>query len=216
MDESTAIYFRFPPYPTAEFDYVSYVVATSSTSYTDPANLTLLEIVAFMCWRSFVRMGIKFRNFKENPPTTVTARYTSVLNLNTDSQSRKRPQDEGGRVQPKRNKQQPAPQDDDTPIEFDGWHVNALVTLEYLPAATTASASQTRVRAPSRDSGFHEPLHASGNGPRKLRHFLPPLTAAAPTATFCVTQILTPAVAVLSPVTPTPSLTRFAAKIPSP
>lgn len=129
-------------------------------------------------------MGIKSQNFKENSSTTVTARYTSVLNLNTDSQFRKRPRDESGQFQPKRNKQQPALQDDDAPIESDGWHVNALVTLEYLPATNT-STSQTRVHSPSRDSGFPEPLHASSDSPRKHCRLLLPLTAAVLTATFC-------------------------------
>ncbi|KAL0631446.1 hypothetical protein Q9L58_009691 [Maublancomyces gigas] len=95
MDESTTINFLSPPDPTAEPDHVPYIIATSSTCYTD-------------------------LNFKENSSTTVTALYTSVLNLNTDSQFRKRPQDESGQFQRKRNKQQPALQDDDTPIEFDG------------------------------------------------------------------------------------------------
>lgn len=214
MDESTAIYFRFPPDPTAEYDLVSYAVAApDSSSFSDPAKFTLREIVAFMCWRSFVRMGIKFRDFKENSSTTVAARYSSMLDIDSSSQSRKRHHDSAGWGQPKRNKQKPTLEAANTPVEFGGWYVDQLVTLQYLPVAPTVS--KTHARVPSRDSGFHEPPPTFGIGsPHKLRHYLPPLTAAVPTTTFCITQILTPTVAVLSPLTPSHSSTNFIVKFP--
>lgn len=209
MDESTAIYFRFPVDATLELDDVLYVVATSSPSSLNPNNITLRELVAFMCYRSLVRVGQSLRDFTDTASAPVSPGCTATIgNSDAGSTPHKRPAPEEDQLmQPKRTKTEQSHQghqEAEELVESYGWMVDQLVTLT-LPHATVRT---------SRNPGFDESMHPSDDGPRNLRGYLPPLKATAPTATFCVTKIVTPNVAILSLVSPSPSSARFIAKIP--
>ncbi|KAL0630672.1 hypothetical protein Q9L58_010477 [Maublancomyces gigas] len=202
MDEGTAIYFTFPLDSTIDSDSVSYAVATSGP-FSDPAmavnplKLTLRELVAFMCFRSLVRVGIQPRDFTEGSTTAVDAGDAPVF---SDSQSQKRPPppDTSRRVQPKRVRHQPQTNVSNA-VTFTGWRVNQLVTLK----------STSNLRAHSRDSGFHEIED------RKRRDYHSPFTTAGETAIiYRVQEIFTFAVAVLSPHGSSSLSTNVVAKIP--
>lgn len=192
MDETTAIYFCFAADATLEFHRVSYVVATFGHSSLNTHNFTLRELVAFMCWRSLDRVGTPFRDFKDGSSTTVDSGYTSVLDLDAETRAPKRPPSEIQRA-PKRKKSESFTQEPDASAV--GWRVGELVTL---------NASE-----PSRDSSYQGCLDTSSDN-LPQRPFCRPLTS----AKFRVTQVLTPAVAVLSPEISHPSSASVIAKIP--
>lgn len=63
MDEATAIYFRFPPDPAADDHFNEYLVASLVDIPTVPSDLSMREIIAFMCWRALLGKGLYMRDF---------------------------------------------------------------------------------------------------------------------------------------------------------
>lgn len=207
MDDSTAVYFRFPEDPLSQHEDIGYLVVGPSNEgcYSD---LTMREMVAFVGWRSLALKGIRFRSFGEDGTSAADTdeapagadTYCSVLDLDPESKPAKRTAtDEGERTQPKRNKSNGGQQPGDEQIIFDGWVTGASVTLQR--DEPVEQTKPTHKREPSHDSAYFETNEpASARKPRPLD---PPLLWASPhtkatTQTFIVSRVITRNVALLT------------------
>lgn len=159
---------------------------------------TLRELVAFVCWRSLERSQTTLRKFNDSSSTTVRSGYTDIVRRDV-GQSGKRAASLTARRQSKRTRPQPSTEGSVVSAAAGvGWSFGELVALDM----------QHPERAPSRDSGYYESVLPISTDVGNQRPFL-----SLKSEEFLVTQVLSPAVAVLSPVEPASSIS-IVAKIP--
>lgn len=202
MDETTAIYFHFPAGGNEDFELHEYLVATIDDPPTVPTDLSLRELVAFMCWRSLLGKGVKFRDFTNC--STKDNRASDRASQLPPPAPTKRPNDEHGPGQPKRTRRDPGPSGTTGRQQtmFSGWILNSSVTMDMLPQFPCGYECQLgRKRAPSLDSGFGEPSSSPSHCCRRPRTFHPSAASTEGdkyTAVFRIERIITDTVAMLS------------------
>lgn len=198
MDHLCDVYFTFPSANhTALFDAVEFIITPSAQDRpsSDNSSLTLREIIVLVCCRALDAKGIKFRDFGD-APMPVVDEYTHVLDHPPPTNKGPNSENPVRRVQPKRggvgaNTSQAGPSDTEAAPDFRRWELNSVVTLQIPDLCRIPASTVNRARAISMDSESLTPQP-------EYRVPNPPLTPETPHMTFCVAQLITPTVAVLS------------------
>lgn len=138
MDEATAIYFRFPPDPAADDHFHEYLVASLVDIPTVPSDLSMREIIAFMCWRALLGKGAYIRDFGNPTGEGIGERIgESDSGGGTTSQpppSTKRPHESSGvRTQPKRSRLDNSSGSANQVTMFNRWTLNSVVNMKIIP-----------------------------------------------------------------------------------
>lgn len=179
MDQATAIYFRFPPDPAADDHFHEYLVASLVDMPTVPSDLSMREIIAFLCWRALLGKGAYIRDFG-NPTTEGIGERIGESDsggriTSQPPPSTKRPHESSGvRTQPKRSRRDNGGGSANQVAMFNRWTLNSSVTMKNVPEFPNRPVTfemTVRSRRPSRNRTLYNYLEYTNYGPTINREF---------------------------------------------